>query len=188
MHASLIRMESDNHFDARDLRNALGTFATGVTVITAHDPENRPIGMTVNSFSAISLRPALVLWCLSKKNPGVAGFRAAKRFAINVLALEQLPLSRQFARSGVDKFAGVDLRISASGVPQLAGCVAWFECDTDAQHEGGDHLIVVGRVTRYEYGPGTPLIFLRGKYQRGLDVELSSDTESDLSASWSGLA
>jgi len=175
-------------FDTRDLRNALGTFTTGVTVITAHDTMSQPIGMTVNSFSAISLRPPLVLWCLATQNPGAPGFRAAKRFAINVLALDQLPLSRQFARSGVDKFAGVDVRVGSNGVPQLAGCVAWFECDTDAHHEGGDHLIVVGRVTRYEYGPGTPLIFSRGKYQRGLDVESYADAERDLSASWSGLA
>lgn len=181
-------MEPGTHFDARDLRNALGTFATGVTVITARDSTFRPIGMTVNSFSAISLRPALVLWCLSKQNPGAAEFRAARHFAINVLALDQLPLSRQFARSRVDKFSGVGLRSGTNGVPQLAGCVACFECDTEAQHEGGDHMIVVGRVTRYEYGPGTPLIFSRGKYQRGIDVESYADAESDLSASWSGLA
>lgn len=181
-------MEPAIDFDTRDLRNALGTFATGVTVITAHDPAKRPIGMTVNSFSAISLRPALVLWCLSKQNPGAAGFNAARRFAVNVLALEQLPLSRQFARSGIDKFASVELRTGANGAPQLAGCLAWFECDTEDRHEGGDHLIIVGRITRYEHGPGVPLIFSRGKYQRGVDIEPYSDTESDLTASWSGLA
>ncbi len=107
---------------------------------------------------------------------------------VNVLALDQLPLSRQFAHSGVGKFAGVEIRTGTNGVPKLAGCLAWFECDTDGHHEGGDHLIVVGRVKRYEYSPGVPLIFCRGKYQRGLDVELSSDSERDLAASWSGLA
>lgn len=181
-------MEPGTPFDTRDLRNALGAFATGVTVITAQDPLGRPLGMTVNSFSAISLRPPLILWCLSKQNTGAAVFQAAKRFTVNVLALEQLALSRQFARSGADKFANVPLRTGTNGVPQLSGCVAWFECEAETQHEGGDHLIIVGLVTRYEYAPGAPLLFSRGRYQRGVDAEAVPNTESDLSAAWSGLA
>ncbi|MCU0760763.1 MAG: flavin reductase family protein [Steroidobacteraceae bacterium] len=181
-------MATSDLSDSRDLRNALGTFATGVTVMTASGPDGRPIGMTVNSFSALSLRPPLVLWGLSRQNPGAAAFEEAPRFVVNVLSLQQLSLSRQFSRSGTDKFAGVALRDGANGVPQLAGCLAWFECDRVACHEGGDHLIVVGQVTRYEYASGAPLIFARGRYQRGVDVEVVPDTEGDLAAAWSGLA
>lgn len=149
----------------RALRDALGAFATGVTVVTALDPEGRAIGMTVNSFNAVSLDPPLILWSLSLASPNLEAFRRAGRFAVNVLAEDQQALSERFAQRNSDKFAGIDWRGGLGGTPLLAGCCAVLECRNEAQHAGGDHLIFIGRVERFARQERAPLLFHGGRYR-----------------------
>lgn len=149
----------------RDFRNALGRFATGVTVITALSPEGKPIGVTVSSFNSVSLDPPLVLWSLSGNSPKLEAFRQASHYAINVLAGDQRNLSNRFASRTEDRFADVPVHEGLGGTPLIDGCCAWFECTHEAHHPGGDHLIFVGRVQRFARGESTsPLVFFDGAY------------------------
>ncbi|MFD1341628.1 flavin reductase family protein [Litorisediminicola beolgyonensis] len=148
--------------DDRPLRAALGRFATGVTVVTCQT-EDGPLGITANSFASVSLDPPLVLWSPAKGSARFPFFAAADRYAIHVLGAEQAELCRAFARNG-DSFGRFAWRESAGGVPLLENCLARFECDKVAEHEGGDHVIVVGRVTRVTTRPGAPLLFFGGAY------------------------
>ena len=155
-----------NDDDNRALRNALGRFATGVAVVTAIDPDGHPIGLTVNSFSAVSLNPPLVLWCLDNTSHNLAAFRRAGHHAINVLAAGQLDLSNRFATWPVDRFAGLRWRPGAGGAPLLPGCCASFEVANEAAHPGGDHIIFLGRVERFSETPAiAPLLFHAGQYR-----------------------
>lgn len=151
-------------FDLRDFRNALGQFATGVTVITTLTPDGRRVGMTANSFTSVSMDPPLVLWCPAKRIPSLVDFEAASHFAINVLATEQHMLSRQFATPAVDKFEGVAVTEGVAGLPVLEGTVASFQCRTVARHDAGDHVIYVGEVEEYRHAAGAPLVFHAGAY------------------------
>ncbi|SDG78616.1 flavin reductase family protein [Roseospirillum parvum] len=151
--------------DSRAFRSALGLFATGVTVVTTGDGGGRTAGMTVNSFSSVSLDPPLILWCLGKGSPSQPVFEAAGHFAVNVLAAGQEALSTQFARPG-DKFAGVDWRPGRFGDPLIEGAIATFECRTTARHDAGDHLILVGQVAHFDHRDGEPLLFFGGRYGR----------------------
>jgi 3-hydroxy-9,10-secoandrosta-1,3,5(10)-triene-9,17-dione monooxygenase reductase component len=152
------------HHDPQAYRAALGTFATGVTVITARAADGSPVGLTANSFNSVSLDPPMVLWSLAKKSLSLPVFREAAHWAVHVLAADQDALSGRFARSGTDKFAGLDVNTSANGVPLLPGCAARFECSTSFQYEGGDHLIFVGEVTAFEHAQRPPLVFHAGRY------------------------
>ena len=154
----------DGKHDARHLRDALGRFPTGVTVVTTRGPGGRVEGLTVNSFAALSLEPALVLWSLNHSSPSVAGFRAAGNFAVNVLRATQAHLSHRFATRRDNKFDGIDFDDGLGGVPVLRNMLATFECETASITEGGDHLLFIGRVRRMTYGDGEPLIFNAGKY------------------------
>lgn len=153
-------------FGARSLRRALGTFATGVTIVTAPDGAEggAPVGMTANSFNSVSLDPPLVLWSMDRGARSASAFRAARHFAVHVLADDQADLSNRFARKGEDKFAGLDWRESEHGVPLITGALATFECRTHAIHEGGDHEIIVGEVDRFEARDGDALVFAAGGY------------------------
>lgn len=151
-------------FDSRDFRNALGTFATGVTVVTARAADGRPVGLAVNSFSSVSLEPPLILWSIAYSASLWEVFRAAERFAVHVLSADQAAVSDQFAGKAADRFAGIPVDAGLGDVPLLRDCMARFECRTEAQHSGGDHAILVGRVERYWYAPGPPLIFYGGRY------------------------
>ncbi|WP_153146948.1 flavin reductase family protein [Dechloromonas sp. H13] len=152
--------------DSRALRNAYGRFATGVTIVTAIDPEGQPIGLTVNSFSAVSLNPPLVLWCLDNGSHNLEAFRHASHHAINVLAADQTDLSNRFATWPVDRFAGLPWQPGIGGAPLLPGCCASFEVVNEASHLGGDHTIFVGRVERFGETAGlAPLIFHTGQYR-----------------------
>ena len=163
-------MSSSRHFvldgrhDARHLRNALGRFPTGVTVVTARGPGGRLEGLTANSFAALSLEPALVLWSLNHSSPSVAGFRASGFFAVNVLRATHADLSHRFATRRDNKFDGIDFEPGLGGVPVLRNMLASFECETSSIVEGGDHLLFIGRVQRMAYADGDPLIFNAGKY------------------------
>jgi flavin reductase (DIM6/NTAB) family NADH-FMN oxidoreductase RutF len=154
----------DGKHDARHLRNALGRFPTGVTVVTTRGPTGRYEGLTVNSFAALSLEPALVLWSLNHSSPSVAGFRGAGHFAVNVLRATQADHSHRFAMRRDNKFDGIQFDEGLGGAPVLRDMLATFECETASIVEGGDHLLFIGRVRRMAYEDGDPLIFNAGKY------------------------
>ncbi|MCE8009479.1 flavin reductase family protein [Aestuariivita sp.] len=147
---------------ARDFRDALGCFGTGVTVVTAQSPQG-PLGMTANSFASLSLEPPLVLWAPAKTSRRFDSFAKARHFAIHVMAEDQHDLARHFARRG-DGFDAFDWTSSDRDVPILAGCLARFECHLSAVHDAGDHAIIVGHVDHAAYRPGQGLIFKRGQY------------------------
>jgi flavin reductase (DIM6/NTAB) family NADH-FMN oxidoreductase RutF len=148
--------------DPRAFRDALGRFATGVTVVTTATDDG-PVGFTANSFSAVSLNPALVLWSPAKSSSRFAVFSTAPHFAIHVLAADQAALGAQFIKGGAG-FDGLDYGSSPEGTPLLPQALARFECARHAVHDGGDHVIVIGRVLRAVYGEGAPLVFSQGKY------------------------
>jgi len=150
--------------DPRDFRNALGLFATGVTIVTTRTSAGEPIGLTANSFSSVSLSPPLVLWSLSLRSPNLPNFLQATHFAINVLALDQIALSQRFAKPMPRKFDGVVHSIGAHGMPLLDGTAAQFECRTEARHYSGDHVIFIGHVLHYRYADRAPLGYCRGRY------------------------
>jgi len=151
--------------DSRHLRACLGSFATGVTVVTALSGESRPVGLTVNSFNSLSLEPALVLWSLGVRSRSLGTFMAAKRFAVNVLSDRQVDLALRFARSGVDRFVGVAAHRGLSDLPLIEGALAWFECETRAQHRHGDHVLFIGEVLRCARVPGDGLVFQEGEFR-----------------------
>ncbi|HEV2732101.1 MAG TPA: styrene monooxygenase/indole monooxygenase family protein [Terriglobales bacterium] len=152
-------------FDRRDYRKALGQFATGVTVVTAHASGGRKVGVTVNSFSSVSLDPPLILWSLSRQTPSFIDFTNATHFAVNVLESRQHHLSRQFSTPLPDKFAGVEFEEGTGGVPLLHGAIAQFVCRKLRHYDGGDHVILVGEVEQYNYNEGEPLVFHSGRYR-----------------------
>ena len=152
-------------FELRAFRNALGSFATGVTIITAQGADGAPAGLTVNSFASVSLAPPLVLWSLSLYSPSLPIFQNCSHYAINVLAQDQAELSTRFAATQTDRFAGLEFTLGASGAPLLPGCCAWFECRNETRHAGGDHLIFVGQVERYAQDLRPPLVFQGGRYR-----------------------
>jgi len=152
--------------DARDFRRALGTFPTGVCLITTLGPDSQRAGLTANSFSSVSLDPPMVLWSLARTASSAPVFRDAEYFAINVLSKTDAALSSHFARPGVDKFSAFAERFTPGlgGAPVLEGAVASFECHSRHRYYGGDHIIVIGVVERYAYSAAAPLVFHRGRY------------------------
>ena len=160
-------LASDNSaIDPRDFRNALGTFATGVTIITAVTPDGKPYGLTCNSFASVSLNPPLVLWSLGMFSNGLSVFQNASHFTVNVLGASQQDLSNRFAKSSEDKFAGVEWTPGLGKAPVLANCVATFQCRAANRYYGGDHIIFLGAVEAYAYNRQEPLLFARGGYGR----------------------
>ena len=151
-------------------RAALGTFATGVTIVTAIDAAGRPIGLTANSFNSVSLDPPLVLWSLSRQAGSMPAFEAGSHYAVNILAADQKPLAERFSHRHADRFDGVPWRASPSGVPLVDGAVAWFDCLNRSRYQEGDHLIFVGEVLHCAHGGGTPLIFHGGRYYTELPL------------------
>ncbi len=146
------------------LRAALGRFPTGVTIVTCVDGAGQRIGLTVNSFAALSLDPPLVLWSLRRASPSLAAFCAADHFAVNVLADSQIELSRRFAASLADKFGDGSWTEGEGGAPVLGGCAAVFECATEVQQPAGDHMLFIGRVLRLADLGLAPLVFQAGHY------------------------
>ncbi len=158
-------------FDPRDFRNALGQFATGVTVATTRTSAGEPIGLTANSFSSVSLSPPLVLWSLSLRSPNLPNFLQATHFAINVLARDQIALSQRFSKPMPNKFEGIACTDSASGMPLLTGTSAHFECRTEARHYSGDHVIFIGHVLHYSHADREALGYYRGRYISTAPIE-----------------
>jgi flavin reductase (DIM6/NTAB) family NADH-FMN oxidoreductase RutF len=153
----------DPRDDAAAFRRSLGQFGTGVTVITAA-AEDKLVGMTANSFSSVSLDPPLVLWSAKTTSQSFPTFAAATHFAVNVLASDQIALSKHFGRSGGDKFADVAWRPGRGGAPILGGILCSFECRKAADYPGGDHLIMLGEVERFARYEKNALLFAQGSY------------------------
>jgi flavin reductase (DIM6/NTAB) family NADH-FMN oxidoreductase RutF len=150
--------------DHAAFRAVLGRYCSGVTVITALGPDG-PLGLTCQSFSSLSLDPPLVLFSPARTSTTWPRIREVGRLCVNVLAEGHSGLSAAMARSGTDKFAGVRWGTSAHGAPRLEGAVAWLDCVVEAEHDGGDHTIVVAAVHELSAGPSArPLLYYRGQY------------------------
>jgi len=162
-------LESDSSaIDPRDFRSALGTYATGVTIITAVAADGKPYGLTCNSFASVSLNPPLVLWSLGMFSQGLSVFQNASHFTVNVLGASQQALASRFAKSSDDKFAGVEWIPGLGNAPILADSVASFQCRAANRYYGGDHVIFLGAVEAYTYNRREPLLFAHGGYGRFL--------------------
>lgn len=147
-------------FDPRELRNVMGRFATGVTVITGLDG----LGITANSFSSLSLDPALILWSLDLRSPNLDAFSIGVPFAVNILDLAQDELAMQFAKPSDDKYAGVQYKCNDAGVPLLDGALAQLECEVNYTKVLGDHLLIIGEVKDFHVSEGDPLLFYQGRF------------------------
>ncbi len=151
--------------DPLTLRQSLGNFLTGVTIVTTRTPDGAPVGLTVNSFNSVSLDPPLVLFSLARDAECFAHFQAGDRFAINVLGAHQAELSTRFATRNIDKWAGIPVREGEIGLPLIEDAIATFECRVHARHEGGDHVIYVGEVLALDAREeAEPLGFYQGRY------------------------
>jgi len=157
--------------DPRDFRHALGTYATGVTIITAMAGDGKPYGITCNSFASVSLNPPLVLWSLGMYSQGLTIFQNASHFAVNVLSASQRALAAQFAKASTDKFKDVSWTHGLGNAPLLADSVACFQCRAANRYYGGDHVIFLGAVEAYAYNGKEPLLFARGGYGRFLSTD-----------------
>ncbi len=153
-------MTEDDQFE---LRQTLGRFATGVTVVTCLGDKG-PCGITANSFSSVSLDPPLILWNIAKVSNSLRAYLAAEHFAINVLGADQRELSHHFAQSDHTVFKGIEYSVSEHGVPMLPDTIASFECRTREIHDCGDHFIIIGEVERFDSNDGDPLLFFGGDY------------------------
>ena len=152
-------------FDTRAFRQALGSFPTGVAVVTAQPRGDHPMGITVNSFTSVSLDPPLVLWCLDRKSDRFETFTRAPSYTISLLGTVHEDVSSRLAKQGSHSLEGIELLNTEIGPPALADALAIFECASHAVHEGGDHVILVGEVLRFaRREAGAPLVFFRGKY------------------------
>lgn len=150
--------------DTRALRNAFGSFMTGVTVVTAHDAEGAPLGFTANSFTSVSLDPAMVLVCLANSSRNYDTLVAATGFAVNILAENQIEVSNTFARPAEDRFATVGWHKGPHGAPILEGVSAWFDCKMHKTVEAGDHVILIGEVMAFDKTATPGLGYARGAY------------------------
>ena len=148
----------------RHVRDCLGMFATGVTVVTTRTPTGNMVGLTASSFNTLSLGPPMVLWSLGLGSTSLSVFKAAQHFVVNVLESSQLALAKQFARPVADRFADVPLHFGHQNLPLIDGALAWFECETRAMHEIGDHVLFIGEVQRCARIDGSPLLFRKGEF------------------------
>jgi flavin reductase (DIM6/NTAB) family NADH-FMN oxidoreductase RutF len=152
-------------FDTAAFRSALGTFATGVTIVTARSADGTLVGLTASSFNSVSLTPPLVLWSLSQNSASMAVMRTASHYAINILSAEQQALALTFASKNADRWAGVSFELGRSGAPLLHGAVASFECFNRSRYTEGDHVIFVGEVEHCRHQSGAaPLLYHGGKF------------------------
>ena len=158
---------SSSEFDAKAYRKALGGFATGVCVVTAHTAEG-PLGITVNSFTSVSLDPPLVLWCMDVKSDRHDAFAGAERFAVHVLPVEDQAMSDRFA-CGVCTLSDDEFEVGDPAPPRLRNAVTRLDCTTHDRIVMGDHLVIVGRVAAFDTHPGDALTYFRGKYGQAVD-------------------
>jgi flavin reductase (DIM6/NTAB) family NADH-FMN oxidoreductase RutF len=152
--------------DPQQLRTVMGYFATGVTVITTRDKDQKPYGLTANAFTSLSLQPPLALVCIDRTVQCYFCFEESKVFSVNVLAEGQEEISRRFATKGVEKFNGVPCHLGENGVLLLDEAIAHLECRIVNSFEGGDHTIYIGEIIHADVAGERPLLFFRGKYCR----------------------
>lgn len=178
-------MNSKTAFDPAVFRESLGYYPTGVVVITAVAADGKPAGMVVGSFTSVSLDPPLVAYLPTRESRSYQQISSSKYFCVNILAADQQDLCRKFAARGADKFEGVSWAPAENGSPVLDGAIGWIECSVEHEYEGGDHMIVVGRVLDLRVERRTlPLVFFQGGYGRfalpspvsGTDPELLETT------------
>lgn len=163
-------------FDSRALRDAFGSFATGVTIVTTQCPGGGDAGVTANSFSSVSLDPPMVLWSLSRTSLSIDAFRKSTHFAVHILSASQEALSSRFASKNTDRFGGLTLDRGPGGTPMLPDCMARFVCKTAYQYDGGDHVIFVGEIVDFNHSARKPLVFHGGRYGMLLPKQASSST------------
>lgn len=156
-----------------ELRKALGTFATGVTIVTTLTQDKQLVGITANSFSSVSLDPPIVLWSLKKSSPSLEAFDHIGRFIVNVLGQDQMDLSTRFASSISDKFSSMSYTEGIGGLPIINNCVATFQCKTYQRIGAGDHILFLGLVEAFESHNHPTLIFCKGRYMKGTELELT---------------
>lgn len=170
---------SQNQIDPRSLRDAFGTFATGVTVVTALGADGAPVGFTANSFTSVSLDPPLLLVCLAKTSRNFQAVTSASGFAVNILSESQKDVSNTFARPVEDRFASVEWRPSPLGSPVFADVSAWFDCSLEQVIEAGDHVVLLGRVQAFEKSDRNGLGYVRGIYFTPALAEKAVSAASD---------
>jgi flavin reductase (DIM6/NTAB) family NADH-FMN oxidoreductase RutF len=152
-------------FTSDEFREALGMFATGVTIVTARAADGSLVGLTANSFNSVSLAPPLVLWSLARGAASMAALSTGSHYAINILAASQRELAERFATKDVDRWADVAFSEGVGGAPVLVGAAASFECFNRSRYDEGDHVIFVGEVERCTHNPGaSPLLFHGGRF------------------------
>ena len=159
------------NFNDREFRQALGSFGTGVTIVTTRDSRGDPVGMTASSFNSVSIEPPLVLWSVTKTAGSAEAFRNAEYFAVHVLAAEQMDLSNQFSRAGEDKFAGIKWHIDHNKTPVIDDVSTRFDCRTWEIYEGGDHWIIVGEVCHLHTSNRPGLLFAGGSYAMSTPIK-----------------
>ena len=152
------------NIDSRQFRDALGSFTTGITIVTTRTAAGADVGVTANSFNSVSLTPPMVLWSLAKSSLSRPAFVEAKYFAVHVLAVTQEALANKFAQRGIEKFADLSVGRGPGDIPLLDGCSARFQCQTTYRYEGGDHEIIVGQVVAFDSYDLQPLAFHKGRY------------------------
>ena len=175
------------NFDRRTLRDAFGSFATGVTIVTTSGPDGVDIGLTANSFSSVSLEPPMVLWSLARTSSNIDAFRNSGHFAVHILSADQEAMSARFASKVTDRFEGLALDRGPDGIPMLPNCMASFACKLAYQYEGGDHVIFVGEIIDFSHSARKPLVFHGGRYgmllpRQPAAVAESADAFSNLSS------
>jgi 3-hydroxy-9,10-secoandrosta-1,3,5(10)-triene-9,17-dione monooxygenase reductase component len=151
--------------NARALRTAFSSYATGVTVITTTH-EGIAAGVTANSFNSLSLTPPMVIWSLGRSSSCFAPFMNCGHFAVHVLAHDQLQHEKQFSTKNIDRFASIEARVGEGGVPVLKGCAATFECKAVARLDGGDHVIILGEIVSFDHQNTEPLVFHNGRFRQ----------------------
>ncbi len=157
-------------FDKRRFRDTLGSYATGVAIVTARAPDGSAVAATINSFASVSLAPPLVLWSVRRDVGPYAAFAVTGHFAVHVLHAGQAALARHFARDIDDKFDGIETHPGIAGLPLLTDHAALLQCAVEHRYPGGDHLILVGRVLMLDHRPAQPLVFHAGQFRTLADV------------------
>ncbi|MFO1503361.1 MAG: flavin reductase [Steroidobacteraceae bacterium] len=173
---------AETQIDPKAFRRALGTFATGITIVTTHDEEAGDVGVTANSFNSVSLMPPMILWSISKNAMSLPAFLNNQHFAVHVLAANQDDLSQRFATQGADKFLGLSVERGEGDVPLLEGCSARFRCRTAFTYEGGDHIIIVGEVLSFENWDLPPLVYHAGRYALAVEKRTVPDPDDTWSS------
>ncbi len=158
-----------NEIDSIEFRDALGSYPTGVTVITARGEDGQPVGMTVNSFASVSLDPPLVLWSIDNNSAFFDVFMHAKHFAVHILRSDQQKLSHDFSNEDSDHFSAVGHDTGIEELPLLKSYSALFQCEVSNRHSEGDHVILLGRVLELQNRHAEPLVFFAGKYRNITD-------------------